>query len=124
MFSFGVAHLDPFFDYWVAFQKVNKLQFGAKKGALYGQKTSFFDSTLYLRHYFIASYMVCHLFLDRYENVYIGRQGHCSWRIFQGGDNMHWQESIHACGENSIPGTFILIIMGEKVEIIYFLDIW
>ena len=65
-----------------------------------------------------ALYMVCHLFLDRYENVYIGRQSHCSWRIFQGGDNMHWQESIHACGENSIPGTFILINLGEKVEII------
>ena len=39
VFSFGAAHPDPFFDYWERFQKVNKLQYGVKKGALYGQKS-------------------------------------------------------------------------------------
>ena len=53
MFSFGVAHLDLFFRLLSRFKGVNKRQFGARKGALNGQKIQdgCLDSTLYLRHW-------------------------------------------------------------------------
>ena len=39
MFFFGVAHTDDPFLILNHFQKGNNLQFDAKKGALFGQKT-------------------------------------------------------------------------------------
>ena len=47
MFSFGVAHPDdPFFDCWERFQKVNKLQFGAKKRSTLWPEDKFFKSNI------------------------------------------------------------------------------